>query len=109
MAQTPPFDHETAVLSALHGRRTMTRSDSDGAEHPLGQRMLRVLLPQAPQAEPGDDRPPLPPLAPLTVEGGIRRCEWCGEAIPWWRLWAHLREPPLCSRTCVRGWMDREL
>jgi hypothetical protein len=109
MAQTPSFDHETALLSSLRGRRAMMRSDSDGAEHPLAQPTLRVLLPQAPQGVPGGDRPPLPPLAPLMVEGGIRRCEWCGEAIPWWRLLARLREPPLCSRTCVQGWMDREL
>jgi hypothetical protein len=37
------------------------------------------------------------------------RCEWCGEVISRWRFVAMLREPPLCSRKCVKAWANREL
>jgi hypothetical protein len=39
----------------------------------------------------------------------IKTCQWCGKEITRWRLVAYFREPPLCSRQCISGWLDREL
>jgi len=48
-------------------------------------------------------------IAPYLHEREITRCDWCSEKIPWWRLFARLREPPLCSRRCLNQWTDRDL